>query len=228
MTAPGIRFGTFVAALVVVLAARDAVAQTQTGGAAQRGFAGASVAWNIDNSVWSSGGSEPTGGALAIGLAAGFTFADRWSLQVEGEFPTSDQTMVNQYSYQSGYPYGSQTYTSVTRTTYRTPTVAVLFGVHWRLPKRVDIAFQFGPCLQHKQQDYEYQTRVNGTVVESHQYSWNDWLLRTSLGAETAVSVTSRVSVVAQLRVHLTHGFYPDVQSSGAIVRPAIGVRVRF
>jgi hypothetical protein len=112
--------------------------------------------------------------------------------------------------------------------TYRTPTVAVLFGVHWRLPKRVDIAFQFGPCLQHKQQDYEYQTRVNGTVVESHQYSWNDWLLRTSLGAETAVSVTSRVSVVAQLRVHLTHGFYPDVQSSGAIVRPAIGVRVRF
>jgi len=225
MTAPGIRFGTFVVAFFVVLAARDGAAQTQTGGAAQRGFAGASVAWNIDNSVWSSGGSEPTGGATAIGVAAGFTFADRWSLQVEGEFPTSDQTMVNQYSYQSGYPYGSQTYTSVTRTTYRTPTVAVLFGVHWRLPKRVDIAFQFGPGFRNEKQSYEYQTLANGTVTESHQSSWSDWLLRVSAGGEVAVGVTSRVAVVGQLRVH---GALDPWGEAGRVVRPAIGVRVKF
>ena len=212
------RRAVFIAALMVMLAVRDGAAQSS--GGARRVFAGASAIWNIDRSIWSYDAPEPTGSALAVGLALGMNFADRWSVQVEGEWPTSDYTANHLAVYQSQ--------TQESRVTYRTPTVAVLFGVHWRLPKRVDIAFQFGPCLQHKQQDYEYQTRVNGTVVESHQYSWNDWLLRTSLGAETAVSVTSHVSVVAQLRVHLTHGFYPDVQSSGAIVRPAIGVRVRF
>jgi hypothetical protein len=208
----------FVAALLVMLAARDGAAQS--GGGARRVFAGASVAWNIDHSTWHYDDSEPAGNALAAGLALGINFADRWSVQVEGEWPTSDYTTDHLAVYQSQ--------TRESRVTYRTPTVAVLFGVHWRLPKRVDIAFQFGPCLQNKQQDYEYRTLVNGAAIESQQYSSNDWLLRTSLGAETAVSVTSRVSVVAQLRVHLTHGLYSDGLLSGAIVRPAIGVRVRF
>jgi hypothetical protein len=225
MTAPATRFGTFVAALIVILAARDGAAQST--GAARPVFAGASVAWNIDNSVWSPGASEPTGGALAVGLAAGFNFADQWSLQVEAELPTADQTMVDQYSYQSGYPYGSQTYTSVTRTTYRTPTVAVLFGVHWRLPKRVDVAFQFGPGFRNEQQRNEYRTLLNGAVIESHQDSWNVWRLRTSVGGEVAVGVTSRVAVVGQLRVHLYFNDEADL-SSGSVVRPAIGVRVRF
>jgi hypothetical protein len=226
MRAQASRVGTFVVAVVVVLAARDGAAQGS--GAAQRVFAGASVAWNIDSSVWSSGGSEPTGGALAIGVAAGFTFADRWSLQVEGEFPTSDRTKVDQWTYKSGYPYGSQTYTQVRRMTQRTPTVAVLFGVHWRLPKRVDIAFQFGPGFRNEKQNYEDQTLVNGTVTESDQHSYNDWRMGASVGGEVAVGVTSRVTVVGQLRVHvrLGHPLYGD--GPGQVVRPAIGVRVKF
>lgn len=207
-----------VAALLVMLAARDGAAQSS--GGTRRVFAGASAAWNVDRSIWSYDAPEPTGSALAVGLALGMNFADRWSVQVEGEWPTSDQTAYDLVVYHSQ--------TAAARVTYRTPTVAVLFGVHWRLPKRVDIAFQFGPCLQNKQQDYDYLTPVDGTVIESHQGSVNDWQLRTSAGAEAAASVTSHVAVVAQLRVHLTHGFYSDAQSPGAIVRPAVGVRVRF
>jgi hypothetical protein len=212
------RRAALVVTVLVILAARDGTAQGS--GEARRVFAGASAAWNIDHSTWHYSDAEPTGNALAVGLALGMNFADRWSVQVEGEWPASDYTAHHLAVYQSQ--------TRESRVTYRTPTAAVLFGVHWRLPKRVDIAFQFGPCLQNKQQDYEYRTLVNGTVIEPQQYSWNDWLLRTSLGAETAVPVTSRVSVVAQLRVHLTHGLYSDGLLSGAIVRPAVGVRVRF
>lgn len=212
------RRAALVVTVLLMLAARDGAAQGS--GEARRVFAGASVAWNIDRSTWHYYDAEPTGNALAAGLALGMNFADRWSVQVEGEWPASDHTAHHFVVYQAQ--------TQDSRVTYRTPTVAVLFGVHWRLPQRVDIAFQFGPCLQNKQQDYEYQTLVNGTVVKSQQYSWNDWLLRTSVGAETAVSVTSRVSVVAQLRVHLTHGLYSDGLLSGAIVRPAVGVRIRF
>lgn len=223
MRATASRVGTVAAALVVMLAARDGAAQTSA--EARRVFAGSSLAWNIDNSVWSPSGSQRSGEALAVGVAFGMNFADRWSVQAEGEWPTSDQTVVNQYSYQSGYPYGSQTYTSMTRTTYRTPTVAVLFGVHWRLPKRVDIAFQFGPCFRKEQRSDEYQTTVNGTVTESRQYSSNDWQLRASVGGEVAVGVTSRVAVVGQVRVH---GALDPWGESGRVVRPAVGVRVRF
>ncbi len=231
MRSRAMQVGTVAAVLVGVLAVRDGAAQTQAGGAARPVFAGASVAWNIDYSVWSD--TEPAGGALAIGVAAGFNFADRWSLQVEGEFPTSDQTVVHEYSYQSGYPYGysygypygSQTYTSVNRTTYRTPTVAVLFGVHWRLPKRVDIAFQFGPALLNEKQSYESQTLANGTVTQSQRYSSDEWYMRVSVGAEAAVAVTSRVAVVGQLRVHGPVALGAD---EGGVVRPAVGVRVRF
>lgn len=219
------RVGTVAAALVVMLAARDGAAQTS--GEARRVFAGAVVAGNIDNSVWSASGSERTGGTVAIGIAAGFNFADRWSVQVEAEWPTSDQTVVNQYptGYPGGYPSGYQSYSSVTRTTYRTPTVAVLFGVHWRPSKRVDVAFQFGPGYRNERRSDEYQSLSNGTVTASHQYTWNDWLLRTSVGAEAAVRVTSRVAVVAQLRVH---GALDPWDEIGRIVRPAVGVRVRF
>jgi hypothetical protein len=225
MKAKAIRVGALVAALGLVLAVRVGAAQTQAGGAARRVFAGTSVAWNIDNSV--SSDAEPTGGALAIGVAAGFDFADRWSLQVEGECPTSDQTVVSEYSYQFGNPYGIKPQTFVHRTTYRTPTVAVLFGVHWRLPKRIDVAFRFGPCLRNEQRDQEYESLANGVVTESHQSSWSEWRLRTSVGGEVAVGVTSRVAVVGQLRVHLHFSDEADL-SSGSIVRPAIGLRVRF
>jgi hypothetical protein len=209
--------------LVIILAARDGAAQSS--GAAQRVFAGASVAWNIDNSVWSSSDAARTGGSLAVGLAAGFTFADRWSLQVEAELPTADRTMTEANTFQSGYPYGSGSHTYVYRTTYRTPTLAVLFGVHWRLPKRVDIAFQFGPCLRNERQTYEQQILVNGAVTDSYQGSSDDWVLRASVGGEVAVGVTSRVAVVGQLRVHGVLEPWDDV---GRIVRPAIGVRVKF
>jgi hypothetical protein len=215
------RVGTAVAALVLVLAARDGAAQTS--GEVRRVFAGASLAWNIDNSVWSSSGSDRTGGALAVGVAGGFTFADRWSLQVEGEFPTSDRTVVDRHS----GAYGGQTYASVYRSTFRTPTIAVLFGVHWRLPKRVDIAFQFGPCLRNEQWSDDRQTTVNGYVTSSDQYSGSDWHWGPSVGGEVAVNVTPRVAVVGQFRLHFER-LYLDDPWEGSVVRPAIGVRVRF
>ncbi len=223
MRARAIRVGTFAMVLAAAFAARDGAAQTT--GEPRRVFAGGVVAVNIDNSVWSYSGEKPTGGALAVGVGAGFNFADRWSLQIEGEWPTSDQTMVHQYSDQSGYPYGNQTYSSVTRTTYRTPTVAVLFGVHWRLPKRIDIAFQFGPGFRNEKRSDEYQTLVNGAVVESRQGGWSEWQLRVSVGGEMAVAVTPRVAVVGQLRVH---GALDPWRETGRVVRPAIGVRIRF
>ena len=219
------RVGSVAAALVVMLAARDGAAQAS--GEARRVFAGAVVAGNIDNSVWAASGSERTGGTVAIGFSAGFNFADRWSVQVEGEWPTSDQAVVNRYQtgYPYGYPSGYPTYSTVTRTTYRTPTIAVLFGVHWRPSRRVDVAFQFGPGYRNEQRTDEYQSLSNGTVVESHQYSWNDWLMRASVGAEAAVRVTPRVAVVAQVRVH---GAVDPWDEIGRVVRPAVGVRVRF
>jgi hypothetical protein len=215
MRAQATRIGTFVAVVLVILAARDGAAQSS--GSAKPWFVGASVAGNIDNTTWMFSGSEHSGGALAVGLAGGTNFAQRWSLQVEGEWPTLDQTTVHQWSY------GSATY--VGRTTLRTPTVAVLFGVHWRLPKRVDVALQFGPSFLNQQWGDEQQTLVDGTVVESHQSSRSHWYLRASVGGEVAVSVTPRVALIGQLRLHLVH---LGTELSPAIVRPAVGVRVRF
>lgn len=206
-----------VAALLVVLAAREAAAQSS--GDARRVFAGASAAWNIDHSV--SHGSESTGGTLAVGLAFGMNFADRWSVQVEGEWPTSDQTTVVDYRRLYDYPPGSV----VERSTYRTPTVAVLFGVHWRLPRGVDVAFQFGPSVQHQQRDYESQYGMNGVAYRAHEASEDWWQLGVSVGAETTLAVTPRVAVVVQVRVHAV----PDIfEGPETVVRPAVGVRVRF
>jgi hypothetical protein len=217
-----IRAGTTAAALLIVLTARDGAAQTSEG--TRRVFAGASAAWNIDKSV--SHGAETAGGALAVGVAFGLDFADRWSVQVEGEWPTSDQTTVDEeYSYR----WGNETNALMTRSTYRTPTVAVLFGVHWRLPKRVDIAFQFGPSLQHQERDYESQHLVNGIVDHSYPYSSRgseDYSrLGVSLGADLAVAVTPRVAVVGQVRVHMVPNLFEEADR---VVRPAVGVRVRF
>jgi hypothetical protein len=68
---------------------------------------------------------------------------------------------------------------------------------------------------------------VDGTVIESYRDSWSDWSLGISVGGEVAVGVTPRVAVVGQLRVHLER-LYLDDLSHGTVVRPAIGVRVRF
>ena len=130
------------AALLVMLAARDGAAQSRRG--ARRVFAGASAALNFDNSV--SHGAEITGGALAVGLAVGTNFVGRWSVQAEGEWPTSGQATVVDGRRLYAYPLDAV----MERSTYRTPTVAVLFGFHWRLPRGVDIGFQFGPSLQHQ------------------------------------------------------------------------------
>jgi hypothetical protein len=89
------RFGMFVAALLVMLAARDGAAQSS--GAAKRWFAGASVAGNIDDTTWMFSSSEKSGGALAVGVAAGRSIAGRWCLQVEGEWPTSDMVIEDAY-----------------------------------------------------------------------------------------------------------------------------------
>lgn len=209
------RVGTFVAALLVVLFARDGAAQSS--GAAKPWFVGASVGANIDNTTWRFSGADKSGGALAVGVTAGRTFAGRWSVQVDGEWPTSDQTV--------SYQYGFGTTTYAVRSTLRTPTVAVLVGVHWRLPQRVDVAFQFGASVLNQQWGDEQQAFVNGTVVESHQSSRSQWYLRPAVGAEVAVSVSPRVAVIGQLRLHLVS---LQAELSPAIVRPAVGVRVRF
>jgi hypothetical protein len=78
MSARAIRIGTFAAALMAAIAARDGAAQTT--GEARRVFAGAVVAANFDNSAGSSGSAERSGGGLAIGVTLGKTFADRWSV----------------------------------------------------------------------------------------------------------------------------------------------------
>ena len=209
------RRAVFIAALMVMLAVRDGAAQSS--GGARRVFAGASAIWNIDRSIWSYDAPEPTGSALAVGLALGMNFADRWSVQVEGEWPTSDYTAHHLADYQSQ--------TQESRVTYRTPTVAVLFGVHWRLPKRVDVALQFGPSFLNQQWGDEQQTLVDGTVVESHQSSRSHWYLRASVGGEVALSVTPRVALIGQVRLHLVD---LGTELFTAIVRPAVGVRVRF
>ncbi len=100
-----------------------------------------------------------------------------------------------------------------------------MFGVHLRPSERVDVALQFGPHYRNEQRSDEYQTLVNGTVTGSHQYSSSDWYMRVTVGAEAAVAVTSRLAVVAQLRVH--GGLVPGAETD-TVVRPAIGVRVRF
>jgi hypothetical protein len=223
MKAKAIRLGTFVAAVALVLSVRDGFAQSS--GASQRVFAGASAAWNIVNSYRCCGEPEPTGGALAIGAAGGFNFADRWSVQVEGEWPTSDQTVASQYT----WSYDGQNYMSVRQTASRTPTVAVLFGVHVRPSKRVDLAFQFGPGWLNQRVSSEGQTFVNGAVTQSDQGSWSHWYWRVSVGGEAAVAVTPRVAVVAQLRFLLESAFLDDEAGfSWDVARPAVGVRVRF
>ena len=220
MRTRAIRVGAAVAALILALGERDGAAQTT--GEARRVFAGAVLAGNIEERVLSA---THSGGPLAVGGTFGGTFADRWSVQVEGEWPMSDQTVVYRWDNgPPGRPSGQST------TTYRTPTVAVLLGVHWRLPKHVDVAFQFGPCLLHERRTKETQYLTNGTVTESSASSRNGWHPGASVGGEVAVNVTSRVAVVGQLRVHMKmvyeEGFVliPVEQ----VVRPAVGVRVRF
>jgi hypothetical protein len=71
------------------------------------------------------------------------------------------------------------------RSTLRTPTVAVLFGVHWRLPTCVEIAFQFGASVLNQQWGREQHPLVSGTVVESQQDNWSHWYLRPSVGGES-------------------------------------------
>jgi hypothetical protein len=209
--------GTVAAALVVALAAQDGTAQTS--GEARRVFAGGVAAANFDNAAVCAGCAERGGGGLAIGVTFGTTFADWWSVQAEGEWPTSDQTRVIQYSY------GPSTVVSELKS--RTPTVAVLFGVHGRASKRVDLAFQFGPSIVNIQQDSEDRTSVNGVVTDTRGYSTSDWYLTVAVGGEAAVSITPRVAVVGQLRLHLNPAA-PFQLLSEAVVRPAIGVRVRF
>ena len=206
-----------VAALLVVLAAQDGAAQSS--GGTRRVFAGASAALNIDNSV--SHGAESTGGALAVGLAFGTNFAGRWSVQAEGEWPTLGQTTVVDGRRLYGYPLDAVR----ERSTYRTPTVAVLLGFHWRLSRGVDIAFQFGPSLQHQYREYEYQYGMNGIAYSAPEASEDSWRLGVSAGVETAVAVTPRVAVVAQVRLHGVANIFEGLES---IVRPAVGVRVRF
>jgi hypothetical protein len=220
MRTRAIRVGAAIAALILALGVRDGAAQTT--GDARRVFAGAVLAGNIEERVLVSARS---GGPLAVGGTFGGTFADRWSVQVEGEWPTSDQTVV--YRWDNGPPVLPS---GLSRTTSRTSTVAVLLGVHWRLPKHVDVAFQFGPCLRHERGTEETQYFTNGTVTESHASSRNGWHPGASVGGAVAVNVTSRVAVVGQLRVHMQlvyeEGFalLPRVR----VVRPAVGVRVRF
>jgi len=223
MRTRAIRVGAAVAALILALGVRDGAAQTT--GDARRVFAGAVLAGNIEERVLASARS---GGALAVGVTFGGTFADRWSVQVEGEWPTSDQTVV--YRWDHGYGPGGIPSTGLTTTTSRTPTVAVLLGVHWRLPKHVDVAFQFGPCLRHERRTKETQYLTNDTVTESSVSSRNGWHPGASVGGEVAVNVTSRVAVVGQLRVHMKmvyeEGFV--LVPVEPVVRPAVGVRVRF
>jgi hypothetical protein len=220
MSARAVGIGICAAALIAAFGVRDGAAQTT--GEARRVFAGAVLAGTIEERVLVGAHS---GGSLAVGGTFGGTFADRWSAQVEGEWPTSDQTVV--YRWDNGPP-GRPS--GLSTTTSRTSTVAVLLGVHWRLPKHVDVAFQFGPCMRHERRTVETQYLTNGTVTESYTSSRQGWHPGASVGGEVALNVTSRVAVVGQLRVHVKmvyeEGFV--LIPAEQVVRPAVGVRVRF
>ena len=225
MSTRAIRVGTFVGALVVILAARDGAAQSR--GAARPLFVGASVAANIDNSVWAASG--PDAHRRHGGDRVGRRLQLRGPVVPAGRGRVANVGPDGGHPVSTGSPYGSpygyQPYSSVTRTSYRTSDCRGAVRRPLRPSKRVDVALQFGPSLRGEQRDYEAQTLVNGAVMESHQDTWTDWHLRVSAGGEVAVAVTPRVAVVGQLRVHLAH---LDEVSSGAVTRPAIGVRVRF
>jgi hypothetical protein len=216
------RIALLVLFAVTVLAAGDAAGQAPP--AEGRLFAGGALAGNWVHTDWGTWiDPQPStwnsNGRLAVGFSFGARISERWSVQVEAELPTGDATRRSEYS-----PYPGSSYWKETQ--YRTPTVAVLFGVRPRPGSRVDVGFQFGPGRSWKQSTTRWgfsNARGETTGVQPDDAASG---IALSIGVEVAVRLTSHVSVVPQLRLHdVSAGFFRD---SWRIVRPAVGVRVRF
>jgi hypothetical protein len=144
---------------------------------------------------------------------------ERWTVQVEAELPTGDATRRSE---SSPYPGGSYWQ----ETLYRTPTVAVLFGIRPRPGGRVDVGFQFGPGHGWKQSTTRWGFSDARGQTTAGQTDDSQSGIALSLGIDVAVRLSSHVSVVPQLRVHSVAAGI--LEPSWRVVRPAVGVRVRF
>jgi hypothetical protein len=207
---------------ITVLAARDAAGQSPP--AEGRLFAGGALSGNWVRTDWGTWiDPQPStwnsDGRLAVGFSFGARISERWSVQVEAELPTGDATRRSEY-----LPYPGGSYWRETR--YRTPTLAVLFGIRPRPGGRVDVGFQFGPGRGWRQSATRWGFSDSRGETTTGQTDDAQSGLALSLGVEVAVRLTSHVSVVPQLRLHdVSAGLLRD---SWRIVRPAVGVRVRF
>jgi hypothetical protein len=217
-----LRIAALVLLAVTLLGAGDATGQTPP--AEGRLFAGGALAGNWVHTDWGTWiDPQPStwnsNGRLAVGFSFGARISERWSVQVEAELPTGDATRRSEY-----YPYPGGSYWQETQ--YRTATVAVLFGVRPRPGSRVDVGFQFGPGHGWKQSTTRWGFSDARGQTTTGQRDDAESGIALSLGVEVAVRLTSHVSVVPQLRLHdVSAGFLGD---SWRIVRPAVGVRVRF
>jgi hypothetical protein len=208
---------------VTVLAAGDAAGQTPP--AESRLFAGGALAGNWVHTDWGTWidpqpGTWNSNGRLAVGVSIGARISERWSVQVEAELPTGDATRRSEST-----PYPGASFWQETR--YRTPTVAVLFGIRPRPGGRVDVGFQFGPGHGWKQSTTRWGFSDARGQTTTGQTDDAQSGIALSLGVEVAIRLTSRVSVVPQLRVHDVLAGFP-LDGGWSIVRPAVGVRVRF
>jgi hypothetical protein len=217
-----LRIVALVLLAITVLAAGDAAGQTPP--AEGRLFAGGALAGNWVRTDWGTWlDSQPStwnsNGRLAVALSFGARISERWSVQVEAELPTGDSTQRSESFPAAGISYWQETQ-------YRTPTVAVLFGIRPRPGGRVDVGFQFGPGYGWKQSTTRHGFSAAGGQTTTGQTDDAQSGIALSLGVEVAVRLTAHVSVVPQLRLHdVSAGF---LGPSWRIVRPAVGVRVRF
>ncbi len=207
------RVGAVAVLGMTALAVGDVAAQTS---GERRLFAGAAVAGNIEQQ--SSVRANVSGGRLAVGVSFGADISRRWSVQVEAELPTADTMSAE--AWESAF----DSYSA--RNRYRTSTVAVLFGFRPLAGRRVDFGFQVGPAWCRRWSSYQAVYGLPGGPTYTYQNESLDWRAAISLGAEVAVRVTSRLSIVPQVRAHVRSlGILED---PSATVRPAVGMRVRF
>jgi len=208
---------------VTVLMAGGAAAQTPP--VEGRLLVGGALAGNWVDTNWGTWlESQPStwnsNGRLAVGLSFGVRISERWSVQVETELPTADATQRIEPSPSPGNPSYWQ------ETQYRTPTVAVLFGIRPRPGGRVDVGFQFGPGRGWRLSTTRWGIHDSWGQRTSGQSENSESGIALSLGVDVAVRLTSHVSIVPQFRVH---SVAVDILGpSWRVVRPAVGVRVRF
>jgi hypothetical protein len=158
---------------------------------------------------------QPTGQLTPGGGATiGGDLTSRFSIRFDVEIPTSH---IYAYDYMSAGVYRLRSVTS-----RRTVTYAALFGWH-ALPRghRVDLALLAGLSAAAPESGYQdsFDTLAkDGSVVRHDEFtqSFSSIASAVALGADLAVPLTARLSVVPEVRLH-TPGGYPIARSKVAI-----------